>query len=83
MKTPNRKVVFRSVKETSSLILAGKKAAQKAIRENTVLGLSFTFTKGNKVFRQESNGKIVFEKPIPARKPLNIKTGTILYAKSK
>lgn len=83
MKTPNRKVVFRSVKETSSLILAGKKAAQKAIRENTVLGLSFTFTKGNKVYRQEGNGAVIFVKPIAARKPLNIKKGTVLYAKAK
>lgn len=83
MESQNKKVTFRSIKETSSLILAGKKAAKKAIRENKILGLSFTFTKGNKVFRQESNGEIVFVKPIPERKLLNIKTGTILYAKSK
>lgn len=83
MEIQNKKVSFRSVKETSSLILAGKKAAQKAIRENTVLGLSFTFTKGNKVFRQESNGAVIFVKPIAARKPLNIKKGTVLYAKAK
>lgn len=83
MENQNKKNIFRSVKETSNLILAGKKAAQKAIRENRILGLSFTYTKGNKVFRQESNGEIVFVKPIPARKSLNIKIGTILYAKSK
>ncbi|WP_310558322.1 hypothetical protein [Flavobacterium sp.] len=83
MEIQNKKISFRSVKETSSLILAGKKAAQKAIRENTVLGLSFTFTKGNKVYRQEGNGAVIFVKPIAARKPLNIKKGTILYAKAK
>jgi len=83
MESQSKKIVFRSVKETTSLIMAGRKAAQKAIRENKVLGLSFTFTKGDKVFRQEGNGEIVFEKPIAARKPLNIKKGTILYAKSK
>lgn len=83
LKMESKKIIFRGVKETSSLIAAGKKAAQKAIRENKVLGLSFTFTKGDKVYRQEGNGDIVFVKPIEARKPLNIKKGTILYAKSK
>ncbi len=83
MENQNKKITFRSIKETSSLIAAGKKAAQKAIRENRILGLSFTFTKGNKVFRQESNGEVVFEKSIAERKLLNIKKGAILYAKSK
>jgi hypothetical protein len=79
----SKKIIFRGVKETSKLIAAGKKAAQKAIRENKILGLSFTFTKGDKVYRQEGNGNVVFVKPIAPRKPLNIKKGTILYAKSK
>lgn len=83
MKTQNKKIVFRSEKETSSLIIAGKKAAQKAIRENRVLGLTFSFTKGNKVYKEQANGEIVFVKPIAERKSLNIKKGTILYAKSK
>jgi|688.fasta_scaffold160330_2 hypothetical protein len=83
MESLNKKIVFRSEKETSSLINAGKKAAQKAIRENRVLGLTFSFTKGNKVFKEQANGEIVFVKPIAERKSLNIKKGTILYAKSK
>jgi len=83
MENPNKKITFRSVKETANLIAAGKKAAQKAIRENRVLGLSFTFTKGNKVYQDKGNGEIVFVKPIAERKSLNIKKGTILYAKSK
>lgn len=83
MKSLNKKIVFRSEKETSSLIIAGKKAAQKAIRENRVLGLTFSFTKGNKVFKEQANGEKVFVKPMAERKSLNIKKGTILYAKSK
>lgn len=83
MESLNKKIVFRSEKETSNLINAGKKAAQKAIRENRVLGLTFSFTKGNKVFKEQANGEIVFVKPIAERKSLNIKKGTILYAKSK
>ena len=83
MESLNKKIVFRSEKETPSLINAGKKAAQKAIRENRVLGLTFSFTKGNKVFKEQANGEIVFVKPIAERKSLNIKKGTILYAKSK
>jgi hypothetical protein len=83
MNTQNRKVVFRSDKETSSLVAAGKKAAQKAIRENRILGLSFSFTKGNKVLKEQGNGEVVFVKLIPERKSLSIKKGTILYAKSK
>ena len=83
MESQNKKVTFSSVKETSSLIVAGRKAAQKAIRENRILGLSFTFTKGNKVYREEGSGEVVFVKPIAARKSLNIKRGTILYVKSK
>lgn len=83
MNTQNRKVVFRSDKETSILVAAGKKAAQKAIRENRILGLSFSFTKGNKVLKEQGNGEVVFVKLIPERKSLNIKKGTILYAKSK
>jgi hypothetical protein len=83
MKSLNKKIVFRSEKETSSLIIAGKKAAQKAIRENRVLGLTFSFTKGNKVFKEQANGEKVFVKSMAERKSLNIKKGTILYAKSK
>lgn len=83
MKTQNKKVVFRREKETSALISAGKKAAQKAIRENRILGLSFSFTKGNKVYRENENGEVVFVKSIAERKTLNIKKGTILYAKSE
>lgn len=83
MKALHKKVVFRSVKETSSLVAAGKKAAQKAIRENRILGLSFSFTEGNKVYKEQGNGEVVFVKPMAERKSLNIKKGTILYAKSK
>ena len=83
MKALQNKVVFRSDKETSSLIAAGKKAAQKAIRENRILGLSFSFTKGNKVYKEKANGEVVFVKSIATRETLNIKKGTILYAKSK
>lgn len=83
MESQNKKITFRSNKETAGLITAGKKAAQKAIRENRILGLSFTFTKGDKVFRENGNGQIVFVKPIAERKALNIKKGAILYAKSK
>jgi hypothetical protein len=83
MESQNKKITFRNIKETTNLINAGKKAAQKAIRENRVLGLSFTFTKGNKVYREQSNGEVVFVKPIARRPSLNIKKGTILYAKPK
>ncbi len=83
MNTQNRKVVFRSEKETPSLVAAGKKAAQNAIRENRILGLTFSFTKGNKVYKEQGNGEVVFVKPIAKRKSLNIKKGTILYVKSK
>ncbi len=83
MENQSQKIIFRGDKETSSLIAAGKKAAQKAIRENRVLGLTFTYTKGNKVFKEQSNGKVVFVKSILSRKQLHIKKGTILYVKSK
>ncbi len=83
MENKSQKVIFRGDKETSSLIAAGKKAAQKAIRENRVLGLTFTYTKGNKVFKEQSNGDVVFVKSILSRRQLNIKKGTILYVKSK
>jgi hypothetical protein len=83
MKALHKKVVFRSEKETPSLVAAGKKAAQKAIRENRILGLSFSFTVGNKVYKEQGNGEVVFIKPMTERKSLNIKKGTVLYAKSK
>ena len=84
MESQDKKIAFRgSAKERAMLITSGKKAAIKAIRENRILGLSFTFTEGNKVFKELSNGEVVFIKPIAARKVLNIKKGAILYAKSK
>jgi hypothetical protein len=83
MESQNKKTAFKSNKETASLIVAGKKAAQKAIRENRVLGLSFTYTQGNEVLREQGNGEIVFVKPITARKSLNIKKGVILYVNEK
>ncbi|WP_395054261.1 hypothetical protein [Flavobacterium sp.] len=83
MENQSQKIIFRGDKETLSLIAAGKKAAQKAIRENRVLGLTFTYTKGNKVFKEQSNGEVVFVKSILSRKQLHIKKGTILYVKSK
>jgi hypothetical protein len=49
MEIQNKKVPFKSVKKTASLIVPGSKAAQKTIRENKVLGLSSTLTRGNKV----------------------------------
>lgn len=80
----NKKIVFRSdTKEVSNLILAGKQAIAKAIRENRALGLSFTYTKGNKVVRENANGDIENLKNIPLRSSLKIKKGTILYVKSK
>lgn len=80
----NKKIVFRSdTKEVSNLILAGKQAVAKAIRENRALGLSFTYTKGNKVVRESANGDIENLKNIPLRSSLKIKKGTILYVKSK
>lgn len=83
MESQNNKISFKNDKETAELIKAGKKAAQKAIRENRVLGLSFTYTQGNKVLREQGNGEIVFVKPIAVRKSLNIKKGAILYVKEK
>jgi hypothetical protein len=80
----NKKIVFRSdTKEVSNLILAGKQAVAKAIRENRALGLSFTYTRGNKVVRENANGDIENLKNIPLRSSLKIKKGTILYVKSK
>lgn len=50
----DKKIVFRSnAKEVSNLILAGKQAVADAIRENRSLGLSFTYTKGNKVVSEK------------------------------
>lgn len=83
MESQNKKIIFKSDKETANLIVAGKKAAQKAIRENRVLGLSFTYTQGNRVLRELGGGEIVFVKPIAVRKSLNIKKGAILYVKQK
>ena len=80
----DKKIIFRSdAKEVSNLILAGKQAVAKAIRENRALGLSFTYTRGNKVVRENANGDIENLKSIPLRSSLKIKKGTILYVKSK
>jgi hypothetical protein len=80
----DKKIVFRSnTKETAHLILAGKRAAEKAIRENRALGLPFTYTKGSKVLRENSNGLIEEIKDKPLQSSLKIKKGTILYVKSK
>jgi hypothetical protein len=79
-----KKIVFRSnAKEVSNLIVAGKKAALNAIRENKALGLSFTYNNGNKVVSERTNGEILELKTIPLRSSLKIKKGTILYIKSK
>ena len=83
LKSKDEKSVFTSKKNISILIEAGKKAAQKAIIENRILGLSFYFNKGNKVYKEHGNGDIIFVKTIAERVSLNIKKGTILYAKSK
>jgi hypothetical protein len=80
----DKKIVFRSnAKEVSNLILAGKQAVANAIRENRALGLSFTYTKGNKVVRENANGEIENIKNRPLQSSLKIKKGTILYVKSK
>lgn len=80
----DKKIIFRSdAKEVSNLILAGKQAVAKAIRENRALGLSFTYTRGNKVVRENANGDIENLKNIPLQSSLKIKKGTILYVKSK
>ena len=79
-----KKIVFRSnAKEVSNLIVAEKKAALNAIRENKALGLSFTYINGNKVVSERANGEILELKTIPLRSSLKIKKGTILYIKSK
>lgn len=79
-----KKIVFRSnAKEVANLILAGKQAAANAIRENRALGLSFTYTKGNTVVRENANGEIENLNTKPLRSSLKIKKGTILYVKSK
>ena len=67
----------------SNLILAGKQAATDAIRENRALGLAFTYTKGNKVVRENANGEIENLESKPLRSSLKIKKGTILYVQSK
>jgi hypothetical protein len=79
-----KKIVFRSnTKEVANLIVAGKQAAANAIRENRALGLSFTYTKGNTVVRENANGDIENLNSKPLRSSLKIKKGTILYVKSK
>lgn len=75
--------IFTSKKDIAILTKYGKKAVKEAIRINRILGLSFSFTKGNKVFRVQENGEVVFVKQIAERKSLNIKKGAILYVKSK
>ena len=65
------------------MILPGKQAVAKAIRENRALGLSFIYTRGNKVVRENANGDIENLKNIPLQSSLKIKKGTILYVKSK
>lgn len=77
-----KKIIFRSnAKEVSNLIVAGKKAALKAIRENRALGLSFTYNYGNKVVSESANGEILELNAKPVRSSLKIKKGTILYVK--
>lgn len=79
----DKKIVFRSdTKEVSNLILAGKQAVAIAIRENKALGLSFTYTRRNKVVRENANGDIENLKNIPSQSSLKIKKGTIMYVKS-
>jgi hypothetical protein len=84
MKTTNNKVIFRSTKESSILITAGKKAAQRAIRENKALGLGVFSTKNNKIIKQNPDGssEIIATIHTPVKSKLKIKKGTILYAKS-
>lgn len=83
MNTTNKKVIFRSTKETSILITAGKKAAQKAIRENKALGLGVISTKNNKIIKQNADGstEVIATIHAPVKSSLKIKKGTILYAK--
>jgi hypothetical protein len=83
MKTTNNKVIFRSTKESSILITAGKKAAQRAIRENKALGLGVFSTKNNKIIKQNPDGssEIIATIHTPVKSKLKIKKGTILYAK--
>lgn len=83
-KKKSEKIVFRSnAKEVSNLIVAGKKAALNAIRENKALGLSFTYNNGDKVVSESANGEIHELNTKPLRSSLKIKKGTILYVKSK
>lgn len=63
--------------------MAVKQAATDAIRENRALGLAFTYTKGNKVVRENANGEIENLESKPLRSSLKIKKGTILYIKSR
>ena len=48
-----------------------------------IVGLAFTYTKGNKVFRENANGEIENLNQKSLRSSLKIKKGTILYVKSK
>lgn len=84
MASPTKKILFRSSKETAILIAAGKKAAQRAIRENRALGLGMIKTKNNTIVKQNVDGTIEFIATIqtPLKSALKIKKGTILYAKS-
>jgi len=84
MKTQSKKIVFRSTKETSILIAAGKRAAQKAIRENKALGLGIISTKNNQIIKHNVDGSIevITTLHTPVKSSLKIKKGTILYAKS-
>lgn len=85
MELQNKKIVFRSnSKETSALIAAGKKSAQKAIRENKALDLPIVTTKKNQLIRVNNDGSIevVVDVLNPLRSTLKIKKGTILYAKT-
>ncbi len=84
MEKPTRKIQFRASKETATLIVAGKKAAQKAIRENRALGLGVIKTKNNNIIKQNVDGstEVVATIQTPLKSTLKIKKGTILYAKT-
>ena len=84
MESLNNKIIFRSSKETSILIAAGKKAALKAIRENKALGLGIIQTSDNKIIKHNADGttEVVATINHPLKSSLKIKKGTILYAKS-
>lgn len=84
MENSKKKFIFRSGKETSTLIAAGKRAGSKAIRENKALGLGSIQTKQNQIIKQNNDGtfEIIVTVQTPLKSTLQIKKGSILYAKS-